>query len=161
MATDVTKIRREDVRPIPAKAVPFIKRFMHLMTRAHVWVYRVTQGRVGKTFAGSPCCLVVMTGRKTGERRTIPLIHIPDGDEIILIASQGGMDRHPGWYWNLKADPNIEVIADGRTRKMVARQADDAEKARRWPKAVAVYKDFDQYQARTDRDIPLFVCSPV
>ena len=161
MATDVTKLRREDVRPIPARAVPLIKRFMHVMTRAHVWIYRVTQGRVGKTFAGAPCCLVVMTGRKSGEHRTIPLIHIPDGDEIILIASQGGMDRHPGWYWNLVADPNIEVIAAGCTRTMVARQADDAEKARRWPKAVAVYPDFDQYQARTDRDIPLFVCSPV
>ena len=160
MATDVTKLRREDVRPIPAAAVPIIKGVMHVMTRVHVWIYRLTEGRVGKTFAGSPCCLVVMTGHKTGERRTIPLIYIPDGDDVILVASQGGMEKHPGWYWNLKAHPNVEIIAEGRTREMVARQADDAEKARRWSKAVAVYPDFDQYQARTDRDIPLFVCSP-
>ena len=160
MATDVTKVRREDVRPIPAGIVPILKPVMHAMTRAHVWLYRTSQGHLGKTFAGAVCCLVVMTGRKSGKKREIPLIFIPDGDDVILIASQGGMDKHPTWYWNLVADPNIEVIVAGSTRRMVARLADDAAKAERWPKAVAVYPDFDQYQARTDRDIPLFICSP-
>ena len=160
MSTDVTKIKREDVRPIPAGVVPFMKRVMHVITRAHVWLYRTSQGRLGKTFAGAPCCLVLITGRKSGKIREIPLIYIPDGDDVILIGSQGGMDKHPTWYWNLKANPNVEIIVDGSTRKMVARLADDAGKAERWPKAVAVYPDFDQYQARTDRDIPLFICSP-
>lgn len=161
MAIDVTKIPHGSVKPIPKKAVPALKKVMHVITRAHVWLYRVTQGRLGKTFAGSPCCLVVMRGRKSGQLRTIPLIYIPDGPDVILIGSQGGMDIDPVWVRNLEADPNVEIIAAGKTRKMVARRADDAEKAKRWPKAVAVYKDFDEYQARTKRDIPLFVCSPV
>lgn len=160
MARDVTSLRKEDVTAIPPAAVPFLKKAMALMTRIHVWAYVTSQGRVGRTFAGAPCCMVVMTGAKSGKKRMIPLIHIPDGEEIILIASQGGMDRNPAWYYNLKANPDIEVIADGTTRKMVARQANDAEKAERWPIALSVYKDFDEYQARTDRDIPLFICSP-
>ena len=161
MAIDVTKLSRDDVRPIPSGAVPFIKRMMHVATRLHVKLFEVTQGRLGKTFAGAPCCMVRMTGRKSGKPRTIPLIYIPDGDDVILIASQGGMEKNPTWVYNLSANPNVEIIVEGRTRKMVARRADDAEKAKRWPVGVAVYPDFDQYQARTERDIPLFVCSPV
>ncbi len=161
MATDVTSLRREDVRPIPNKAVSVLKRFMHVITRAHVWLYSVSKGRLGKTFAGAPCCMVIMKGRKTGKKRSIPLIYIPNGEEVILIASQGGMDIHPVWYRNLLADPNVEIIAEGRVRKMIVRQASDAEKAERWPVALAVYPDFDQYQARTDRDIPLMICTPV
>ena len=160
MAIDVTKVPRDSVKPIPKGAIPVMKKFMHAMTRAHIWLYRTSQGRLGKTFAGAPCCIVNMRGRKTGQMRAIPLIYIPDGDDVILIASQGGMDIDPVWVRNLDADPNVEIIADGKTRKMIARRADDAEKAKRWPVAVAVYKDFDQYQARTERDIPLFVCSP-
>lgn len=160
MANDVSKLRREDVQEIPAWVVPGLKRFMHLMTRAHVWLYMTTQGRLGKNFAGAPCCFVFMTGRKSGKRRNIPLIYIPNGDEVILIGSQGGLDKDPDWVHNLKADPNVEVMAEGTTRKMVARLATDAEKAERWPVALKVYPDFDQYQARTERDIPLFVCSP-
>ena len=160
MATDVTKIRREDVKPIPRGIVPLLKRIMHVMTRAHVWIYRMSQGRVGKTLVGTPCCFLTMTGRKSGLTRTIPLIYIPHEEEVILIASQAGMYKHPTWYWNLKADPNVEVIFEGRTRPMIARHANDAEKAERWPVAVAVYPEFDAYQARTDRDIPLFICTP-
>jgi len=160
MATDVTSIRREDVRAIPAKAVPVLKRVMHVMTRAHVWLFNVSKGRLGKTFAGAACCMVEMTGRKTRKRRSIPLIYIPNGDEVILIASQGGMDKHPVWYRNLLADPHVEIVAEGSRRKMVVRQATDAEKAERWPVAVAVYPDFNEYQARTDRDIPLMICTP-
>ena len=160
MAIDVTKVSRDSVKPIPMSVVPFVKKLMHAITRAHVWLYRTSQGRLGKNFAGSPCCLVNMRGRKSGKMRTIPLIYIPDGDDVILIGSQGGMDIDPVWVGNLMADPNVEIIAAGKTRKMIARRADDAEKAKRWPVAVAVYKDFDEYQARTERDIPLFVCSP-
>jgi deazaflavin-dependent oxidoreductase (nitroreductase family) len=160
MATDVTKLSREDVKPIPKGIVPFMKKVMHAMTRAHVWLYKTSQGRLGKNFAGAPCCLITMTGRKTGLKRTIPLIHIPYKDGVVLVASQGGLDFNPTWYGNLMADPHIEVIADGKTRRMIAKKANDAEKAEAWPACVAVYPDFDQYQARTDRDIPVFICTP-
>jgi deazaflavin-dependent oxidoreductase (nitroreductase family) len=160
MANDVSKLRREDVQEIPGWVVPGLKRFMHVMTRAHVWLYRVSQGRLGKNFAGAPCCFVGMTGRKSGLRREIPLIYIPHGDEVILVGSQGGLERDPDWVRNMKANPAVEVMAEGKTRKMLARLANDVEKAERWPTAVAVYPDFDQYQARTERDIPVFICTP-
>lgn len=160
MSTDVTKLKREDVAAIPKGIVPFMKRFMHFMTRTHVWIYKTSQGRIGRNFGGAPCCLITMTGKKTGQKRTIPLIHIPYKDGVVLVASQGGLDFNPVWYGNLVANPEIEVIADGKTRKMTAKLANHAEKAKAWPSAVAVYPDFDQYQARTDRDIPVFICTP-
>ncbi len=160
MASDVTRVPSEDVRAIPAWIVPYVKPVIRLISRLHVWIFQRSQGRFAATFAGSPVCLVTMTGRKTGKRRTIPLMHIPHGDDVLLVASQAGMHIHPSWYWNLKADPHIEVIAKGQTRQMIARQATDEEKAALWPVAVAVYSDYDVYQARTDRDIPLFICSP-
>ncbi len=160
MAIDVTDLKKEDVREIPTTWVPLLKRVMHVITRAHVWLFDASQGRLGKTFAGAPCCMVKMKGRKSGRVVSIPLIHIPDGDDVILIASQGGLEKNPAWYYNMMADPNVVVVADGTTRNMVARKADDAEKAERWPRAVAVYPDFNEYQARTERDIPLFICSP-
>jgi deazaflavin-dependent oxidoreductase (nitroreductase family) len=110
---------------------------------------------------GAPICLVTMTGRRTGKKRTIPLIHVPHGNEVILIASQGGMSPSPLWFHNLSANPDITISADGGTRRMRARRVDDAEKAALWPSAVAVYPDFDDYQARTERNIPVFLCSPI
>ena len=161
MANDVSKLNKEDVRPIPQGAVPVIKTVMRWMTRAHVAIFRASKGRIGSTFGGSPCCMVDMIGRKSGLPRTIMLIHIPYQDGVILVASQGGMDRNPAWYGNLVANPEITVTAEGRSVKMRARLANDEEKAAAWPTAVSVYADFDEYQARTDRDIPVFLCSPV
>ena len=160
MATDVTKIRREDVRPIPSWIVPYIKPLTRLLSRMHVWIFRRTEGRRGATLQGAPVCLVTMTGRTTGKRRTVPLMYLPHGEDVLLVASQAGMEFHPSWYWNIMADPHIAVAVEGRTRKFVVRQANDEEKAALWPIAVASYPDFDSYQARTDRDIPLLICSP-
>lgn len=158
MATDVTKVRREDTRAIPKWIIPYLKPILRLMSRAHVWLFIRSKGR--GTLQGVPICVVAMTGRKTGQRRTIPLMHVTHGDDVILVASQAGMDFHPSWYHNIKADPHIEVTADGQTGKFIAREANDAEKAEVWPVCVAVYSDYDVYQARTDRDITVFICSP-
>jgi len=151
----------KDVKPIP----PFVQRgakpLLRAMSAANVAVYRLTGGRIGGHFpGGAPVCLVTMRGRKTGRLRTIPLIHVARGDDVILVASQGGMEKHPVWYHNLVADPNIEVQVGAQKRKLVARQADDAEKRALWPVLTAVYPDFEDYQARTARNIPVFVCSP-
>ena len=105
-------------------------------------------------------CLVSYTGRKSGKRLTTPLIHVPHEDGVLLVASQGGLDTHPLWYRNIQANPAIEVNEFGRVRRMIARTAEPAEKLRLWPVVRAVHPDFDEYQARTDRDIPLVVCTP-
>lgn len=162
MSHPVTNLRKEDVDPIPEKIVPFIKRFMKHASRFNVWLYEKTDGKLGGKFivGGAPVCLVTMTGRKTGLRRTTPLIHIPHGEDILLVASQGGLESHPLWYRNMIANPEIEVNAFGNVRAMTARQATAEEKLRLWPTIRAVHPDFDEYQARTDRDIPVMICSP-
>jgi deazaflavin-dependent oxidoreductase (nitroreductase family) len=153
---------QKPVKPIPPQWNGAIRAVMKLFTRLNVAVYRASNGRLMNRFGnGAPICLVSMTGALTGRTRTIPLIYIPHGDDVILVASQGGMSEHPLWYHNLKAHPAIEVTAEGRTRRMIARQASDAEKAAVWPVAVAVYPDFVDYQARTERNIPVFICSPI
>jgi deazaflavin-dependent oxidoreductase (nitroreductase family) len=100
-----------------------------------------------------------MTGRRSGERREIALIHLPWNDKKLLVASQGGMEKHPLWYFNIAADPNIDIMVGGTTQRYLARQASAEEKRELWPHLLSLYPDFDQYQARTDRDIPVFICS--
>ncbi len=163
MSHKVTPLKKEDVDAIPAKLVPMIKKVMKYAARFNVWIYEKTDGKWGGKFivGGAPVVLVTMIGRKTGIRRTIPLIYIPNGDDILLVASQGGLDMHPLWYKNLVANPDVETNAFGNKRKMRARQATPEEKEQLWPVIRSVHKDFDEYQARTDRDIPVMICSPV
>jgi len=81
------------------------------------------------------------------------------GDDVVLVASKGGMSHHPAWYHNMMANPDVEVEIRGTTRRMRARQATDAEKAALWPQLVAMYRDYDTYQARTTRNIPVVILS--
>lgn len=135
-------------------------RWLKAFTRINVWVYRLSGGRVMNTIAGDPICLVTMTGAKSGRRRTIPLMYVPHGDGVILAASQGGAATHPAWYHNLVAHPEIEVEQSGQRTKLRARLADADEKAKLWPICVEHYAPYDEYQRKTTRDIPLFVCEP-
>ena len=149
-------------RPIDPRFNGVIRAFMKLYTRLNVAVYRASNGRLMNRFPnGSPICLVTMTGRRSGRKRTVPLIYIPSGDDVILIASQAGMSTHPVWFHNISANPEVGITAGGHTRRLRARRASNAEKAALWPVAVAVYPDFEQYQARTERNIPVLICSPV
>ena len=148
-------------KPIDPRLNGVIRAVMKLYTRLNVFVYRASAGRLMSRFPnGSPICLVTMTGARSGLRRTVPLIHIPHGEDVILVASQGGMSTDPLWFHNIRAHPEICITEGGRTRRMIARLTDDAEKAAIWPIAVAAYPDFVTYQARTARNIPVFVCSP-
>ena len=153
-------VDRESVKPIPAGAIRFIKPIMRVMSAVNVWAYRISNGRVLGSFSGSKVCLVRMTGRKTGRERTIPLIYVPSGGDVLLVASQGGMDVDPIWFRNLVAAPEIEIQVDGERRKMTARRASTQEKIDLWPTLLSVYPDFDEYQARTERDIPVMICTP-
>ncbi|WP_101757648.1 nitroreductase family deazaflavin-dependent oxidoreductase [Oceanicoccus sp. KOV_DT_Chl] len=159
---DYVKTRREDIQAIPPASQEKAKVVIRWLTRLNVAVFKASKGRLWKNFIGGyPICVVGMTGKKSGKFREVALIHLPKGDDVLLVASQGGMDTHPVWYYNLKANPNIEVTVGGTTRQMVARQVDDDEKRELWPHLLSLYPDFDEYQARTDRNIPVFVCSEV
>jgi len=153
---------RTAVKPIDPRLNGIIRTVMKLYTRLNVFVYRTSSGRLMSRFPnGAPICLVTMTGARSGRRRTIPLIHVPHGDQVILVASQGGMSTHPLWFHNVRANPEVCITVQGRTRRMHAHLASDTEKAMVWPVAVAAYPDFAAYQARTDRNIPVFICDPV
>lgn len=159
---DYVKTQREDVDQIPEKMVPMVRKVMKLYTRFNVWVYKKSNGKLLKNFPGGfPICIVTMVGRKSGQAREVALIHLPMGDNKLLVASQGGMDKHPVWYHNIKANPDIDIMVSGVKHAYRARQVEADEKQQLWPHLLSLYPDFDEYQARTDRDIPVFVCEPV
>ena len=159
---DYVTTRREDVQEIPANSLWLVKRIMKLYTRLNVWVFKVSKGRLWKTFPTNGCdiCVVSTLGAKSGKRRDIALLHLPYGDQEILVASQGGMDMAPAWYFNVKANPRVEILWGGQWKSYLARQVNDEEKAALWPHLLSLYPDFDEYQARTDRNIPVFLCDP-
>jgi deazaflavin-dependent oxidoreductase (nitroreductase family) len=131
------------------------------MSALNVLAYRLTGGWLGGKFLrGAPVCLVTVTGRKTGQPHTIPLLYLLDGDDLVIVASKGGMSKHPVWYLNLLATPRCEVELGSERRPMVARQASDEEKAALWPRLCAMYPDYADYQARTTRNIPVLRLVP-
>ena len=158
---DYVKTKREDVEEIPAKWVWLVKKIMRNYTRFNVWVYKKSNGKLMKNFPGGfPICIVTMIGRKSGQAREVALIHLPMEDKKLLVASQGGLDKNPVWYYNVKANPEIDIMVSGVTKSYIAEQADEEQKRQLWPHLLSLYPDFDEYQARTDRDIPVFICSP-
>lgn len=142
------------------------KVFRHL-SRAHVRLYRLTRGRLGGKWrigAGFrkpvPTLLLDHRGRKSGRTFTTPLLYVTDGPDVVVVASQGGLPRHPQWYRNLVAHPDTEIQIGGRRRAVRARTASPDERARLWPLLVAAYADFDTYQSWTEREIPVVVLQP-
>jgi deazaflavin-dependent oxidoreductase (nitroreductase family) len=127
----------------------------------HVRRYRETDGDEGYRWRkDTTILLLTVTGRKSGERHTKPLIFALDGDTPVIVASRGGAPDHPDWYKNLVANPDVEITVDDRTTPMRARTATPEEKAELWPQVVRIYKGYAAYQRNTDRDIPLVICEP-
>ena len=134
---------------------------IRLMTTLNVWVYRLTGGRLGGTFrGGAPVCLVTAIGKRSRAPRTVALLYLADGDEVVLVASKGGMAHSPAWYHNMMATPDVEVEIGSTRRPMRARRASDGERAALWPRLVAMYREYDDYQARTTRVVPVVILSP-
>ena len=131
-----------------------------LIGEEHVKVYRETNGEQGYLWNGAPILLLTTTGRKSGEPRTSALIFGRDGDDLLLVASQGGAPTHPNWYHNLSANPDVEVQVQGDVFRATARTANDDEKARLWSIMTDVWPNYDAYQERTDRPIPVVVLTP-
>jgi deazaflavin-dependent oxidoreductase (nitroreductase family) len=132
-----------------------------IMSGVHRTLLRVSGGRILANAFGMPALDLHTIGRKSGKQRSTMLTApINEPDRVVLIASKGGDDRHPEWYLNLSANPDVEITMNGVTRKMRARTASAEEKAELWPKVVAAYKGYGNYQKRTDRDIPVVICEP-
>jgi deazaflavin-dependent oxidoreductase (nitroreductase family) len=149
------------VKPFTARQEKIADFIIKPMSQANTWLYRVSGGRVGgRWLRGAPVMLLTTIGRKSGQPRTTPVLYLRDGEDVVIVASKGGMSRHPLWYWNLMADPNVDIEIGCEKRAMRARRATEEEKVALWPKLVAMYRDFDDYQARTNRNIPVVILSP-
>jgi deazaflavin-dependent oxidoreductase (nitroreductase family) len=130
-------------------------------TQGHVLAYRASQGLVGHRVPGLPPMLLLdHVGAKSGKHRTLPLVYVRVGDEVVLVASKGGAPRNPAWFHNLKANPDTTVQIGGHKRQVHARVATAAERARLWPKVVDAYGGYASYQRRTEREIPLILLDP-
>jgi deazaflavin-dependent oxidoreductase (nitroreductase family) len=127
----------------------------------HSFLYRISGGRIGARFSnGAPIVLLTTKGRKTGEPRTTPLIYLQDGERIVVVASKGGFPTNPAWYLNLQANPEVEVQLGRNVTKMFARTANPEEKAAYWPRLCEIYPTYQDYQARTERPIPVVILEP-
>lgn len=123
----------------------------------HLQRYLESNGADGHIWNGVPCLLITTTGRKSKQPLQIPLIYGKDGDHYLIVASRGGDANHPAWYLNLKADPNVQLQVGADKFAARARTATAVEKQRLWPVMTKIWPAYDDYQAKTDRDIPVVV----
>lgn len=135
-----------------------LKSVLKYFTRAHVWVYRRTNGRLGARLLRYPAALITTTGRRSGLPRTAATLYLRDGDRVVLPASFGGRDQYPAWYLNIRAQSEVEVQVRGDRLRMRARDATDDERARYWPALTELYPPYRNYREAADRPIPLVVC---
>ncbi|WP_163548070.1 nitroreductase family deazaflavin-dependent oxidoreductase [Candidatus Frankia nodulisporulans] len=131
-----------------------------LLGAEHVARYRETNGEVGYIWNGVTILLLTTTGRKSGQPRTTPLIFAKDGDDFLVVASQGGAPTHPLWFLNLEADPKAEVQVLDKTIPVLGRAASEQEKPRLWEIVSAAWPNYHVYQTRTTRPIPVVVLTP-
>jgi deazaflavin-dependent oxidoreductase (nitroreductase family) len=123
----------------------------------HVREYAATDGQKGHLWMGAPTLLLTTRGRKSGKLRRTALIYGRDGDRYVIVASKGGFPSHPLWYLNLSETPEVDVQVEGDKFKATARTASPAEKPGLWDVMVSIWPAYNDYQAKTTRDIPVVV----
>jgi F420H(2)-dependent quinone reductase len=128
--------------------------------RKQVELYESSGGIQGTTLRNMPVIVVTSRGAKSGKLRKNPLMRVEHDGRYAAVASVGGAPKHPVWYYNLVADPHVEVQDGPVKQDMIAREMTGEEKAQWWVRAVAAYPDYADYQAKTEREIPVFVLEP-
>jgi deazaflavin-dependent oxidoreductase (nitroreductase family) len=122
--------------------------------------FRANGGKAGGMFEGMPLVLVHNVGAKSGKEYVTPLVYLADGDDVVIFASKGGAPENPGWYHNLKAEPNVSIEVGDRKLDALATEATGDERNRLYSAQVAVQPQFGEYATKTDRKIPVIVLSP-
>jgi deazaflavin-dependent oxidoreductase (nitroreductase family) len=133
------------------------KPLIRLIGRVQGAVYRTSRGRLLGRVGRAEVLLLTTTGRRSGVKRTVPLLHVVDGGRFVVVASLGGHDTHPAWYLNLRADPHATVTIGGRSLAVSAHDADPAEAEALWPALVAAYPAWEDYRRRTTRRFPVII----
>jgi deazaflavin-dependent oxidoreductase (nitroreductase family) len=134
---------------------------VRVISAAHRVLYQVSGGRLGSSIRGAPILLLTVRGRRSGKPTTLPLLYLVEGDSLVVVASKGGHPRHPAWFVNLVANPEVEVERGRSRERRRARVAAPEERSRLWPRAVELYPSYADYQARTSRQIPLVLLEPL
>jgi deazaflavin-dependent oxidoreductase (nitroreductase family) len=135
-------------------------RLLTTMGKLNVPLYRLSRGRLMGTVGTAPVLLLTSTGRRSGQQRTAPVLYLTDGERVVVVGSNAGNDRAPAWSYNLKANPDAEIEIRGKHRLVRARVAEGEERAELWKRVNELYEGFDSYDARTARDISVFVLEP-
>ena len=133
---------------------------VRLLSRANVWLYVRTGGRLGGRLAGAPVLLLTSTGRQSGKPRTTPLLYLDLGESFAVVASFGGSPKHPAWFLNLRANPEVDVQVGNEHGGRRARIASDNEREQLWPRLVTMYPAYASYQEKTARRIPVVLLEP-
>jgi deazaflavin-dependent oxidoreductase (nitroreductase family) len=131
-----------------------------VMGAAHIALYRRTGGKLGGRFRGAPCLLLTVTGRKSGQPRTAPLIYGRDGDDYVIVASKGGMPKPPVWWLNLKSNPTAEIEVGSERHRVTAEEVQGEDRERLWRLMTGIYPSYDSYQRKTARVIPVVRLHP-
>ncbi len=134
---------------------------MKLMGRTHTFLYRLTGGKLGGSMYGSQVVLLTTTGRKSGQKRATPLLSLQDGENTVVVASNGGSPQHPAWWLNLKANPDGVLQIGGEKKRVRAETASEEERARLWPRLVEMYSGYEGYQQGIERTIPVVILRPL
>ena len=135
-------------------------RMLTALGKLNVPVYRLSRGRLLGKVGTAPVLLLTSTGRRSGQKRTAPVLFLTDGERHVVVGSNAGNERAPAWSFNLKANPDAEIEIRGARRAVRARVAEGEERAGLWKKVNELYEGFDSYDARTSRDIAVFVLEP-
>lgn len=149
-------------RRLPAKAA-VSRMYARILPPLDRLVFRLTRGRQTLTslVSGLPVVLLETTGARSGARRLVPVLGLPDGEDVVVIASNWGQDHHPAWYHNLCAEPSATITVRGERRRVVARETSGEERRRHWQQALEVYPAWRAYEARAgDREIPVIMLGP-
>ncbi len=128
--------------------------------KLNVPIYRLSRGRLMASIGKAPVLLLTTTGRRSGQPRTAPVVYLEDRDRLVVIGSNAGNERTPAWSLNLQANPDAEVEIGAKRRSVRARVVDGEERAELWRRMNAQYEGFDVYEARTSREIAVFVLEP-
>lgn len=148
-------------RPFTAAEERIAKPIIRVMSLANTWIYRLSGGRIGgRWMYGAPILLLTTVGRKSGQKRTAPLLYLEDGPRVVIVGSQGGMAKDPLWVKNVDANPEVEIEIGRVKRLMRGRRGSPVEKSHYWPALCKMYPDYADYQARTTREIPIIILDP-